>query len=98
FSTSVVSDAAAYAGTQSYASNFQFVDADPSRWLRLSSFDALNLPNPAILLRSAAGGQDPSISFWAAGRVVPEPSSLAAVVVLASFGLCGRRRSPRVMV
>ncbi|MEX0885998.1 MAG: PEP-CTERM sorting domain-containing protein [Phycisphaeraceae bacterium] len=90
FGSSAVTDADSYAGDHAYAVDFQFV-ADPNGWIRLTSFAATNLPNPEIQLRNLAGGQQPSISFWASAVVIPEPSS-ALLLGAAALGLCIRRR------
>lgn len=72
------STAAASQGTTSDNLQFRFIDADPSRWLRLTTFDATNLPNPAI--NFAAGS---SLSFDMMGVVVPEPAAPALLAGIA---------------
>jgi hypothetical protein len=74
-SSSLVSDSDAFAGTQSDELNFQFVDADPTRWARVTTFNTPNLPNPLMLAREP-GAPAPTISFYMKGILVPEPSSL----------------------
>jgi hypothetical protein len=71
-----------YAGASSYRVEFQFKDGDPAKWLRLTTFGAPNLPNPAI--EFASGN---SLSFWMKGT--PEPATL---VLLGLGGLLLRRR------
>ncbi|MBN1125359.1 MAG: PEP-CTERM sorting domain-containing protein [Sedimentisphaerales bacterium] len=58
-----------YAGDASYRVEFQFMDDDAARWLRLTSYAAPNLPNTAIDFAS-----DSSLSFWVKG--VPEPATM----------------------
>lgn len=84
-STALVSGSAAFAGTQSDELNFQFVDGTPTRWVRLTTFNAMNqLPNPAVRVREP-GAPNPTISFYAKAVVIPEPSSMA--LGLMGFGL-----------
>ncbi len=64
-----VDNSVAYAGDASYRVEFQFVDDVDTRWLRLTSYGAPNLPNPAIDF-----GPDSSLSFWMMG--VPEPTTM----------------------
>ncbi len=64
-----VDNSIAYAGEASYRVEFQFVDDTDTRWLRLTSYGAPNLPNPAIDFAS-----DSSLSFWMMG--VPEPTTM----------------------
>lgn len=79
-----VDNTVAHDGLASYRTEFQFIDGTTTNWLRLTTFNAQNTPNPAI-----AFGPDSTISFWMRG--VPEPSSLALL------GLCAiwRRRRRR---
>lgn len=83
-SSSLVSNSMAYAGAQSDEVKFQFVDNNPTRWVRLTTFNTPNLPNPAMHVREA--GFNPTISFYAKAVVVPEPCS-AALVGLACLGM-----------
>jgi hypothetical protein len=57
------------------------VDNDPTRWVRLTSFNTLNVPNPIVRF-----DQSSVVSFWMKG--VPEPSTL---VLLGLSGLSPRR-------
>lgn len=81
--TSAVSDSAAFSGLQSYEFNFQFVDGDPSGWVRLTTFNAPELPNPAVLVAEPGTPSDPTIAFYARGVVIPEPSTTAALLIMA---------------
>jgi hypothetical protein len=82
-SSALISASDAFAGTQSDELNFSFVDADPTRWARLTTFNTLNLPNPLLLAREV-GAPAPTISFYMKGILVPEPSSLT----IGLLGLC----------
>ncbi|MAT71577.1 MAG: hypothetical protein CMJ58_18880 [Planctomycetaceae bacterium] len=84
--TSGVTDAMAHGGSLSYQADFQFIDNDPARWVRWTTFSASNAPNPAVKL-------DSTISFWVKGGVIPEPTSVA-LAGLAALGLavCRRRK------
>jgi hypothetical protein len=79
-SSSLVSASDAFAGLQANEINFQFVDGLNTRWIRLTTFNTPNLPNPAVRLAEQAF--NPTISFYAKAIVVPEPSSV-------SLGLMG---------
>ncbi len=89
-STSAVTDATAFSGSQSYEMNFQFVDATTTRWVRVSTFDTPSLPNPAVRLRESIF--DPTISFYAKAIVVPEPASLILLILGGAAALGVRRR------
>jgi hypothetical protein len=81
-SSSAVTDAVAFAGDHAYEMNFQFVDDDPARWIRVSTFNTPNLPNPAVPLQYVAPGpglDQPTISFYAKAIIIPEPGSLLLV-------------------
>jgi|SRR5687768_16952269 len=88
---SLVTNSMAHAGAQSNQVDFEFIDdspvtGTPSRWVRLTTFNTPNLPNPLVRLRESVAGGVPmptTISFWAKAIVIPEPSS----VVLLALGL-----------
>lgn len=107
--SSAITDTEAFSGGQSVEVNFQFIDNDPTRWLRLSTFDADNRPNPAIRFLSDTGGPA-DISFWLRAEIVPDPdpdpgddrptpagvpavNTIGLIVLSLIMGLIGRRRS-----
>lgn len=92
FNVAAVTDTMAFAGDQSYLVEFQFVDDDPSRWLRLTTFNAANLPNPAVHVREPGAATQPTISFYAKAQVIPEPSTGVVLVLggLAAVALLRR--------
>lgn len=92
-STTAVSDLMAHSGSQSLQLDLQFVDDTDTRWARVSSFSAPNLPNPRIRVREATGGPA-SVSFYAKMQVVPEPGALAMLGPV-GLALAGRRRRRR---
>jgi hypothetical protein len=77
-STSGVDSSMFLNGAASYRVDFQFVDNDPTRWVRLTSFNTLNVPNPIVRF-----DQSSVVSFWMKGGDIPEPSTLVLL------GLCG---------
>jgi hypothetical protein len=83
--TSAVTDSMAHTGTQSYQLDLQFVDNDPNRWARVTTFASVGFSggNPTIDL-------DGELSFWIKGVVVPEPASLS-LLALAAPALLRRR-------
>lgn len=81
-----VSDAFASQGAASYNVQFQYVDGTDTRWLRLSTFNSTNLPNPVIEF-----GQGWQLQFDVRGSVIPEPAS-AAMLLLAAVPALRRRR------
>lgn len=83
--TSAVSDSMAFSGSQSVQVDMQFVDSDPTRWVRLTTFSAANLPNPKVRIVEP-GAPAPTISFYAKAQVIPEPASFA-LLGLACVGL-----------
>ena len=83
--TSLVSDSMAHAGSKSDEINFQFVDGSATRWVRLTTFNTPNLPNPAMHVNET-GEPAPTISFYAKGVLVPEPCA-AVLMGLALVGL-----------
>jgi hypothetical protein len=88
-----VSDLAAHTGLQSFQIRFQFIDNDPTRWVRLTTFNTPNRPNPAVDFTQP-------ISFWLMSpgngpdlTPVPEPATTALVMIgLAGLGVVRRRR------
>jgi hypothetical protein len=97
--TSLVTNTMAHTGTQSNQIDFAFLTDGPApaNWLRLTTSNTPNQPNPLVRLRESVAGAPAvatTISFWAKAIVIPEPTSL----LLAGLGLClaaltGRRRS-----
>jgi hypothetical protein len=86
-SSSLVANDAAHTGTQSDKVSYEFVDTNPSRWIRLTTFVAGGLPlggNPSIRF-----DQSSVLSFWMRG--IPEPSTLA-LLGLTSLAIFRRRR------
>jgi hypothetical protein len=73
-SSALVSDSDAFDGVQSNEANFQFVDADPTRWVRLTTSNTPNLPNPLLQARDP-GYPNPTITFYAKAILVPEPAA-----------------------
>lgn len=84
----------AVSGGQAYEFNMQFVDDADNRWVRLTTFNTANLPNPAVRLNATAGV--PTISFYARAlgphTVVPEPSTMVLVGLAVGGAACLRRR------
>ncbi len=84
-SSSAVSNAAAFSGSQSYELNLQFVDGNPDRWVRLTTFGTASAPNPTVDFR----GQ---LSFRMRAEVVPAPSALGLMGIAGAFAARRRRR------
>lgn len=81
FNSAGVDDSMAFAGDQSYLVEFEFVDDDPSHWLRLTTFGADNLPNPAVHLLEPGAASQPTISFYAKAVAIPEPATGVALLL-----------------
>ncbi len=82
--TSVVTNTASFAGAQSDQVDFQFVDGTPTRWVRLTTFNTPNVPNPIVRFD---GGSVLTMHV----RAVPEPGTLA-VLGLGALALLRRRK------
>lgn len=88
--TNGVSSLAAFEGSKSYRIQYQFVDNSPTRWIRLTTNAATNLPNPTISFESGS-----VVSFYLMSpTVVPEPGTLAALG-LGALALARRRKNRR---
>jgi hypothetical protein len=90
-STSLTTSAIASQGSFSDQIDFQFVDATNTRWVRLTTFNTPNGPNPAIFLGQTSMVQGTTLSFDIRAEIVPEPTS--ALVGLAGLLLLARRRA-----
>ena len=82
--TSVVTNSAAFGGVQSDQVDFQFLDGLNTRWVRLTTFNTPNLPNPIVRFD---GGSVLTMKV----RAVPEPGTLA-VLGLGAIALLRRRK------
>jgi hypothetical protein len=82
-----VTTTAASEGTQSDGIQFRFIDADGTRWLRLTTNAATNLPNPAIDFASGS-----TLSFDVRGVPIPEPGGVALVALAAAAATRRARR------
>lgn len=80
---SAVTNTMAYDGSNSYQMDYQYINSAATNWVRLTTFNTPNLPNPAIRINETAFV--PTISFYAKAVIVPEPSA----VVLGLFALAG---------
>jgi hypothetical protein len=93
----------AHTGLQSNQVDFNFVDdlpvtGTPSRWVRLTTFNTANLPNPLVRLRESVVGGAPTattVSFWAKAIAIPEPASGLLVVGGLLALVFGSRRTSR---
>lgn len=75
-STAAVDSSTAFSGVASYRLDWTFVDSNPTRWLRLTTFSTPIGPSPLIRF-----DQDSEVSVYM--KAVPEP----ATVMLLSVGL-----------
>lgn len=85
-SFSAVDSTMANNGAASYNVSFQFVDNDPSRWVRLTTFSISSIAGGDPTIRF---DQDSVVSFWMKG--VPEPTSLM-LLGLPTLALLRRKR------
>jgi len=88
-----VTDTMAFSGSQSYQFDYQWVNAATTNWVRLTTFSTsvgLTLGNPAVHLNET-GAAPPTVSFYAKAVVVPEPGTIALLMV-AGLGLLAIRR------
>jgi hypothetical protein len=83
--TSGITDTMAYAGNQSYLAEFEFVDDDPTRWVRLTTFNAANVPNPIIETLTGSN----VLSMYVKVEQIPEPTT--AALALVAIGVLGLR-------
>lgn len=90
--TTAVSNSSANSGSQSLQMDFQFANAAPTNWVRLTTFGVVGdaQPNPRIRVREP-GAPNPTVSFYARATVIPEPTSLM-LLGLAGLALAGVRR------
>lgn len=88
--TSAVANSMAFNGAQSYQADFQFIDNDVTRWMRYTTFNAANAPNPIVVVREP-GAPEPTISFYAKAVVIPEPTA-SGLACLAALGVLAKRR------
>lgn len=88
-STAGVDSSTAYNGNASYRLQWTFVDSDPNGWVRLTTFDTANLPNP--LIRFDAGSE---VTMYI--KAVPEPAT--AMLLSSGLLLIARRRKKAVQV
>ena len=73
-----VTDTMAFAGNHSYQVDLDFVDNDSSRWVRLTTFNTPNIPNPRIETQIGSN----VVSMYVKVEAIPEPAG-------ASLALCG---------
>ncbi|HOA71870.1 MAG TPA: hypothetical protein PL151_02275 [Phycisphaerae bacterium] len=93
-STTAVSDSTAYSGSKSLQFDLQFVDDSAARWVRVTTFDTANQPNPLVRILEP-GAPAPTISFYAKAMVIPEPSSLLLACGLSLVAVRCRPRRTR---
>lgn len=89
--TTAVSNSMANSGSQSLQLDFQFVDGTPTRWVRATTFNTPNLPNPLMRIVEP-GAPAPTFSFYAKMAVIPEPASFALVGLMGLALGCMRTR------
>lgn len=80
-----------------YKTRFQFVDNTPTRWLRLTTFNATNQPNPLIRF-----DQGSVVTFWLKGAICQENLGSqgpgTAVAELCGVGLNANERSTYTVI
>lgn len=84
-STAGVDGSTAFNGAASYKVDWTFVDGVPTRWLRLSTFNTTNSPNPLIRFDQ---GSEVTVRI----KAVPEP--VTALLLGTGAVLFARRRRP----
>jgi hypothetical protein len=84
-SSAGVDNSLAFDGTASYKVNWSFVD-NTDRWLRLTTFNAANTPNPLIRF-----DQNSEVTVYMMA-VVPEPTSAVMLLLGGAMLLIARRR------
>ena len=89
-SAGIVNDANAHAGSGSLLIDFGFVDSNVGNWLRLTTFNATNIPNPTVSFGTGA-----VVSVWFKGTA-PTASALATPIkswrdaeAIAGVATCG---------
>jgi hypothetical protein len=83
---SLVSDELAFSAPNANRVAFEFIDDSTTRWLRLTTFNTPQMPNPAIDFTT--------LTFQMAGVPIPEPGT-ACVLGLGAIGLLLRRSRRR---
>ncbi len=83
-STAAVNDSTAFDGLASYKVDWTFVDNDPTRWVRLTTFGTAMRPNP--LIRFDQGSQ---VTVYI--KALPEPAT-AMMMLIPALAVLRRRR------
>ncbi|MCB0826730.1 MAG: PEP-CTERM sorting domain-containing protein [Armatimonadetes bacterium] len=87
-STSAVDDTVSASGLNSSRQDFQFVDGTTSRWIRLTTFNTPNQPNPLIDFSDGS-----SLSFkMRSADPVPEPATMTILGLGALVAAARKRR------
>lgn len=82
-----VTDITAATGSQSYQTDFQYVDSLNTRWVRLTTSGR----NPAIRVVEPLAAAAPTLTFTLKAVTVPEPTT-GCMLLVASIGLAAIRR------